>query len=197
MEILKNSPYEYVQGEMWHILAHMMPHQQMRSFIKRAVDAAKDNRASLPLKWGACHFLCAAEKAGLGNYAKFVMFQKNPLLLALIVPFLPDGRFGKNDVAEWILRRSALEPGIALSEPFMRLNLSPTNFNIQPQDLPKQVQNVFNGLGIIQGSVSGVDPLGEIITRRYGIPKWTGWKTLLGREYTYALQLLSIADSAY
>jgi retron-type reverse transcriptase len=196
-EILQTSPYEYVRGEMWHILARMMKPQQMRGHLTRAVDIAKDKQAGFALKWGACHFLCGAERAGLGKYAKFVMSQQNPLLQALLVPVMPDGRFGRNDVAEKLLRRSAIEPGLALAEPFVRLGLTHLSYGLQAKSLPKQVQNVFKTLGIIKGPISAIDPLGEILSRRYGIAQWDGWKTLLRSEYAYALQLLAIADSAY
>src|SRR5206468_8718539 len=39
--------------------------------------------------------------------------------------------------------------------------------------------------------------MGEILARRYGIEKWTGWKPLFGPEYVYALQLLSQADPVF
>ena len=197
LELLKTSPYEYIQAEMWIILARMMKPNEMRNHIKLAVNIAKEHEAGFSLKWGAFHFLCAAERAGLGKYAKFVMFQQNPLLQALVVPFLPDERFGKNDVAAKLLRRSTPEPGLALAEPLVRLGLSHQDFGIQARDLPKQVQNVFKGLGIIRGPVSAVDPLGEILSRRYKIPLWNGWKSLFGSEYTHSLQLLRIADSAF
>ena len=197
IEILRSSPYEYIQGEMWHILARMLKPQRMRGYLARAVDQAKNKQAGLALKWGACHFLCAAERAGLGKYSKFGMFQKNPLLQSLLVPALPDGRFGRNDVAEKLLRLSSVEPGLALAEPFVRLGLTHQSYGLQAKSLPKVVQNVFKTLGIIKGPISPIDPLGEILSRRYGIPQWDGWKTLLRSEYAYALQLLAIADSAY
>lgn len=195
--VLRTSPYEYVLGEMWHILARMMKPGQMHNYLNRAIKTATNREAGLAAKWGACHFLCEAETAGLGKYAKFAMFQENTLLQALIVPFLPDGRFGRNDVAEKILRRSAPEAGIALAEPFVRLGLTHQSFGVKARSLPKPVQNVFRQLGIIKGPVPAVDPLSEILSRRYRIPQWDGWKNLLGREYSHALQLLAISDSAY
>jgi len=77
------------------------------------------------------------------------------------------------------------------------MNCSVYSYGLQAKSLPKQVQNVFKMLGIIRGPISPIDPLGEILSRRYGIPQWEGWKTLLRSEYAYALQLLAIADSAY
>jgi len=197
VELLGTSPYEYVQGEMWHILARMMKHGQMQRHLIRAIYVAKDKRAGLAAKWGALHFLCAAEQAGLGKYAKFAMFQESALLQALLVPFLPDDRFGRNDVADKVLRRFTPESGLALAESFVRLGLTHRSFDVQAQSLPKQVQNVFKRLGMIRSPIPAVDPLGEILARRYGVPKWDGLKKLLGREYAHALQLLNIADSVY
>ncbi len=195
--ILKTTPYEYVLGEMWHILARMMKPKQMRYYVNRAIKTATDRESGIAAKWGACHFLCEAEKAGLGKYAKFAMFQENSLLQALIVPFLPDSRFGRNDVAEKILRRSAAEPGIALAETFIRLGLTHHSFDVKARSLPKPVQNTFKQLGIIRGPIPRVDPLGELLFRRFGVRHWDGWKNLLKSEYSYALQILAIADSAY
>jgi hypothetical protein len=50
-EILQTSPYEYVRGEMWHILARMMKPQQMRGHLTRAVDIVKDKQAMWRGMW--------------------------------------------------------------------------------------------------------------------------------------------------
>jgi hypothetical protein len=174
----------------------MKPHQ-LRRHLKRAAKAAKEKSAGLSLKWGVCHFLYAAERMGLGRHAEFTMFRQNSLLQALLVPVLPVGRFQRNDVVEKLLRHSTPEPGIALAERLVQLELTHQSFGIQAKSLPTQVQNVFKSLGLIKGSVATVDPMGEILTRRYGTPQWGRWRNLLASEYSHALQLLSIADAAY
>jgi hypothetical protein len=50
---LTKSPYEYVQGELWHILARMMKPSEMKSLIKKAINIAKSSQSSFVLKWGA------------------------------------------------------------------------------------------------------------------------------------------------
>lgn len=197
LDVLRATPYQYVQGEMWHILARMMEPHQMRRHLNRAAKAAKEKSAGLSLKWGVCHFLYAAERMGLGRHAEFTIFRQNSLLQALLVPVLPVGRFQRNDVVEKLLRHSTPEPGIALAERLVQLELTHQSFGIQAKSLPKQVQNVFRRLGLIKGPVAAVDPMGEILTRRYGTPRWDGWKSLVASEYSHALQLLSIADAAY
>jgi retron-type reverse transcriptase len=197
LEILKASPYEYVRGELWHVLATMMRPHEMRSVVDRAVGAARDKRACLGLRWGALHFLCAAERAGLGKYARWAMHQESALVQALLAPVLPDARFAVGDVAEKMLRRSEFEPGIALAEQLVRLRLAPTALGINPNGLPSQVRNTLRVLGIIGRRSPRVDPMGELLAGRYGTQHWDGWKGLFGANYAHALQLLAIADAAF
>lgn len=197
IQLMQKSPYEYVRGEMWHILAQMLRPVEMRRHLSQAVADAKDKKTGLALKWGALHFLCMAERAGLGNYGKFVMYQDNTLLQAFIAPVLPDSRYVKGDVVTKLLRRTAFEPGIALAEQLVRLKISLKHVGLTSRSLASQTRNVLKALGIIKTPLSAVDPLGEILERRYGIQSWTGWKTIFGQDYSHALQLLSIADTVY
>jgi retron-type reverse transcriptase len=185
--LAKGSPYEYVRGEMWHILAQMTQPHEMRQHLDSAVTVAKDKRACLMLKWAALHFLCVAERQRLGKYGKFLMYQKNALLLALLAPIFPDARYARGDVADKILRNSAFEPGIALAEQLVRLRLNHTDFGIQSRTLPTQVRNTFRALGLISSTSLGVDPMGEILSFRYKVQQWDDWRNLLAREYSHAL----------
>ena len=197
-DYLRETPYDYVQGEIWHTLARMMSRNEMRSLIKEAVNIAKNSKNNFSVKWGACHFLCKTEHAGLGNYSKFVNYQKSALLQALLVPILPGERYKKGNVVTQMLKRSSYEPGLMLSEQLVRRKLTHLDFDIKTKDLPNQVQNVFRAVGIIQrGRGVSIDPIGEILTTRYLIKKWTGWKVLLGSEYVHAFQLLSQADPVF
>ena len=196
-QVLKTTPYDYVKGELWHILANTMRPQEMRPLLSKAIDSAKDRRASLGLKWGALHFLCVAETAQLGRYARWVMHQDSALLQALLASILPDARFAKGDVTTRILGRTAFEPGIALAEQLVRLGLRPAALGVHPNSLPSQVRNTFRALGLIGRRSYRVDPMGEVLANRYGIDYWDGWKHLFGRDYTHALQMLAIADTVY
>jgi hypothetical protein len=197
VEVLKASPYDFVKGELWHVLARVMQPREMRGVVARAVEAAKDKRASLSLKWGALHFLCIAEKAGLGRYARWAIYQDSALLHALLAPVLPDGRFVQGDVAEKMLRRSEFEPGIALAEQLVRLALRPAALRVNANSLPSQVRNTYRALGLSGRGSRRVDPMGELLAARYGVQHWDGWKGLWGGNYAHALQLLSIADAAF
>lgn len=193
----KASPYEYVRGEMWHLLAKMMRPKEMGSHVGRAVAAAKDQNAGLALKWGALHFLCVAEKARLGRYGRFLIHQSSALLQALLAPAIPDARFAKGDVAERMLKRKEFEPGMALGEHLVRLGLKPASLGVNTRSLPSQVRNTVRALGLTSRRSPRVDPLGEILSARYGVSQWDGWKGLCGGNYSHALQLLAIADATH
>jgi hypothetical protein len=194
---LRKTPYEYVQGELWHVLARIMKPREMTGLIDKAVDAAKDKSAGFALKWGALHFLCKADSKGLGRYSRFVQFQDSAFLQALLVPAIPDVGYTRNDVIGKIMIRTSYEPGIMLAEQLVARKLTHNSFGCKPSQLPTQVQNVFRRLGIIRGSRATPDPMGEIIASRYGLGIWTGWRKLFASEYVHALQILCSADAVF
>lgn len=199
LQVLQTTPYDYVLGETWHLLAKLMPSEQMRELIPKAIETAKNGRMSFVAKWGACHFLCTAEHRGLGHYAEFVKYQKTALLQALLVFVLPEQRFASDrELIVQLLRRSDFEPGIALAAAFIHHGLTLLDFpDVKVDLLHTQARNVFRAVGIIDSESGPIDPIGEILTRRYGTQKWTGWKRLFGSKYNHAAQLLSQADAVF
>jgi len=194
---LAKTPYEYVQGELWHVLARMMRPKEMKKLIPKAVSVAKNREAGLHAKWGALHFLCKAESEGLGRYSRLVQYQQSSLLQALLVPALPDASYSKNGVVSHLLRRSSYEPGIMLAEQLAKRNLTHNYFGRKSSQLPTQVQNVFRELGIIRGPRGKIDPVGEILSIRYNIQYWDGWRQLLDKDYAHALQILVGSDAVF
>jgi hypothetical protein len=198
LSYLRSSPYEYVQGELWHILARQLPRNRMRRFITNAIDIAKCGNASFSLKWGVLHFLCIADSEGFGNYGKFVQYQKNALLQALLVPILPDSCYDNKALIKYLLKRSAFEPGIMLAEQFAKRQIYHNHFGVRTRSLSSQVLNIYSAVGIIQtDSTVSVDPVGEILSRRYRVRRWAKWKKLFETEYVHALQILCQADPVF
>ncbi len=175
-----------------------MSPEQKRALIAETIEVAKNKKSSFAARWGACHFLCMAEQEGLGNYAGFVKYQ-DALLQALLAPALPDRRFTVDRLLlNFLLQRSFFEPGIALAKEIARHELAFSDLDgVDTNQLPTQVRNVFQSVGIITTETGPVDPMGEILTRRYGIDQWTGWKILFGPEYVHAVQILSQADPVF
>jgi hypothetical protein len=193
------SPYEYVQGEMWHILAKnntLINPRQRPSLVKKAVSTISERKISLPLKWGILNFLCEAERVTSNNYSRFIEYQE-PLLQGLSIPMLPDARFKDKPVIIQLLKRTSFEPSLMLAEQFVKRGLTHNSFSVKTQSLPSQTQNVYRKLSLIRGRRDRVDPMGELLAVRYGIAKYNGWKHILGQEYTHALQILNQADAVY
>lgn len=193
---LSRSPYEYVQGELWHILARMMKAAEMELLVGKAVGIAKDAHTGFALKWGVCNFLCRAESAGLGNYSRFVQYQ-SPLLQSLLAAIIPNSKYAKNDVVAELLRRSSFEPGLILAEQFMKRRITFKDLGLRINQLPSQVINTYKALGVISKPKAKIDPMGEILTRRYNIRKWQRWHELLQSNYGHALQILSKGDAVF
>jgi len=134
----------------------------------------------------------------MGRYAKLLQYQKSALLQALLVPALPDDCYLDKDFVKMFLKRTAFEPGIMLAEQFAKRKISHLTYGVKTKNLPTQVQNVFDSVGIIHHrSTTTVDPIGEILKRRYKIHLWTKWKILFENDYVHALQILCQADPVY
>lgn len=115
LDLVRKSPYRYVRGEAWHVLAGYLSEpgtldaRVRRRLTKRAVEIAKRRKTeSIAEKWGAGHFLAISEAATGSRHTRFLRFQP-PLLQALLAPELPRGvRAGRTsrDVASKPLPRT-------------------------------------------------------------------------------------------
>lgn len=206
LALVAKNPYPFVRGEAWHVLARYLrepksttgTERQARSgLIATAVEIAKDrSQDNFAEQWGACHFLCAAESAALGHQSRWVKYLA-PILQALLAPVLPDGAFMKGEAAEAYLKRSAPEPGLSICSDLHMRGLAPTAFGLSADQLPSQVQNTLLELGIIGTPGPKVDPIAEILERRFDVPKGKSWQRLMAAEYVHALGLLKQAEAAF
>ena len=57
--------------------------------------------------------------------------------------------------------------------------------------------NTLRELGVVSAPGPKVDPIGEILKTRYGVPQGKSWHQLLGGEYVHALGLLKQAEAAF
>lgn len=192
-DVLATSPYDYVQGEAWQLLARMMNDVEMAPLLESAMATARNRRVGFSCKWGALAFLCRAEERGLGRYARWALHQESALLQALLAPILPSARIARADVAAHWLRRSACEPGLALAPRLVTARATPSSLGVAAAALPGPVQRVYRRLGLIRGRVRAPEPVGDLLERSIGTPRWDGWPRLLGAEYGHACQLLAQA----
>ncbi len=202
LELFQKSPYAYVRGEAWHVLARFLRLKTKLSnadnlLIERAIALAKQSSAAdLMEKWGALHFLCVLDEVRGTHYNRFAQHQP-PLLQALLAPTLPLAAFEHNGTAKDYLRRSSFEPGLSICSRLHDLGIEPSHFNLEMSNLPSQVQDTLCELGIIAFGAAKVDPIAEILERRYGLGRDKSWHNLLGSDYVHALGLLKQAEAAF
>ncbi len=200
LAVLAASPYEYVRGEMWHLLARLfalLRSQEISTLITLGVAGAKKSSGTtFSQRWGICHFLCRADSAGLGNYRNFLQFQPQ-LLQALSVPFLPESAFANGGLVRHFLIRSSFEAGVALAPQMSALGKRLADFRVLETDVPSQTLNVFAVWGLVKTKGKRIDPMGEILSRRYAATSWNGWKDFLGVDYPHGLGLLKQAEALF
>jgi len=200
LELLQESPYAYVRGEAWHVLARFLrvkPNLAENWLVKKAITLARQRAAGdLVEKWGALHFLCVLDKINGTHYSRFTQYQ-SPMLQALLAPVLPRAAFEPNESGKTYLQRSAFEPGLSICSKLHDLGIGPTHFGLAEGNLPSQVQNTLRELGIIASDRIAVDPIAEILERRYGLDRKKSWRTLMGPDYVHALGLLKQAEAAF
>lgn len=201
--VIAKSPYPYVRGEAWHVLARYrtepraMVRRSPSTLTKRAVAIAKvKSRENVAERWGVCHFLCVSESETQQHYSRFLKFQA-PLLQALIAPVLPTGAFAQGEAVVEYLKRTAPEPGLSVCGSISERGLSLAALGLHEGELASQVQNTLRELGVIAGPGQAVDPIAEILQARYGVPMGKSWHLLLGAEYVHALGLLRQAEASF
>ena len=191
----KRYPYDYVRGEMWKLLARMGSTWEMRPLVELAIDTVKNTKKGSAARVGAYAFLCRCETYELGEYSKWMMWEKSPIIQAIAGPYLEITDHGGLETARRYLSRTIPDPSLSIVGNIMQANLNLDHLGKQPQELSATVQNVFHVAGLLPGKPRyRADPLGVILTNRYSLQMWLGWKKLFGSEYQHALMILSLAD---
>jgi hypothetical protein len=203
LELVERSPYSYVRGEAWHVLARFcrrsgsQSSKGIRRLTNRAVTIARTKRkGSFYEKWGACHLLCVSEALTGGRVTRFLRHQA-PLLQSLLVPVLPETAYQPGEAVHAFLSRSQPEPGLSVVASLHARAVDHTTYGLREDQLPSQVVNALRELGMIGGQGQVVDPIDDILRRRYRIRAGARWRGLLGGDYLHALGLLKQAESAF
>lgn len=202
-KLVKNSPYSYVRGEAWHVLARSIEHprsgvvQDIGDLAAMAARVTKKGRAgSIAERWGAWHFLCKVGRIMRPQLAKRLQ-RESSLLMALLKPALPEACFGKDKIVAKYLKHREPEAGLSVCSALQERGLTLKKLGLAAADVARQSLNVLRELGIAPGRKSRVDPISEIMLRRYGVAKGKSWRKLLGAEYGHAIGILKQAEAAF
>jgi hypothetical protein len=192
---LKATPYRYVRGELFQLLAPLVSRSECKQILDMAVAIAREPDAGVSSKWGAMVLLCRAEEFGLGHYSRF-LFAQSGIVQALAISSVPPATLFSAK-GKTLLEGKAVEPGLAFCEQLVVHQQTLAGLGVKESALSTQVRNVLFELGIIPGKPTGVDPMAELISRRYEIVNEAVWRALLGVEYLHALQQFTQAEKLF
>ncbi len=194
---IDQSPYDFVRGEAWKILARMCTASECQQLKTRAINSIKSKNCSAT-KIGAYKFLLRCEELGLGSYSKWMMYEDQALIQALSIKDLELNINNGVEVAAQILLRRIPDPSLGLLNPLVKSRMTIDQLGQQPNTLLPVTRNVYFKAGIIHdGRRIRGDVLGNRLSQRYKIAKWNKWRTLLGCEYQHAYSMLTLAESYY
>lgn len=204
LDLIHRNPYAYLRGEAWLVLARHVgvsgsfDARTRNRLIGKAIALARKKRPeNFTETLGACHFLAAAENVD-GNHHNRWLKAQPPLLQALVADALPDAAFAPGEAADAYLRARAFEPGISICSRVHAMRITLAAFDLKSSALPSQVRNTMVQLGTIRSRRYAVDPISELLQDRYAVSSAPNfWRTLLLREYVYALGLLKQAEAAF
>lgn len=195
-ETARNTPYDYVAGELLHLLSSMVKSRaEAKPLIDLAVRLAKDKQVGVSAKWGAIAFLCKCEELGLGNYSRFVFWQPG-FVQALTMRELPHKAL--TDVrAKYFTQGSSIEGGLSFVSRVVGDQIPLASAGIVPTQVPSQIQHLLSALGVSPRPVGTADPIAEILNRRYSCGGDRVWRAVFGQEYGHAVQQLKRAEALY
>jgi hypothetical protein len=192
-----SSPYDFIRGEAWKLLARMCTKDECRRLTTTAIIAVKTKNCSAT-RIGAYIFLLRCEELGLGLFSKWMMYEDSALIQAISIQnLLLRPNYG-TELATQILLRHLPDPSLGLMKSLFNSQMSIDQFGLQPNTLVQVTRNVYFKAGIIQdGRRRRGDVIGNKLSGRYKILKWDKWHVIFGDEYQHAYSLLNLAESYY
>lgn len=194
VKILKRGyPLEYVEGVYWEALAGFrLPPLIRDQVVECAIARLKKNREPSALRLGIFKFLC-----GLGTGLVLAWLAKEPdsLLQSFAVPFVPERCWPQKQYQEFLaalLQRSCYEPALCA--------IGKLTYGLQAELLADLVPATNDASCVIANTLgvpSAIDPLGELLARRYGIDHCDSWQKLLGGDYDHANAVAFLADKSF
>ena len=188
-----NYPYDYVQGELWKLVARMGRKSELLCLTQLAIDAVRNSNSGHASRLGIYIFLCRCDKEGFGNYEKWMLYENKSLIQALVTPYM---RLDSNSgiaAGKMILTRSSVDGYLGLVKPLLDANLPLSLFGKNPTAFPIVAQHVFQMAGLTGHAIPKPDAIGNLISKRYAVKKWNKWKELLQGEYEHAHMELRLA----
>lgn len=196
LQDIESSPYDFVKGEAWKILARMLDENKHRELLSFAIKEKK-NKDNPATRIGVYVFLFSCEELGLGKLSKFLSFEF-ALIQAISAKYIKISIGQGQELAVYLLKRHLPDVSLALTHQLFEGNVNIDKLGCEIEKLPKVTQNVYNTMGIINTGQKISDyELGYKLAVSYGILNWGKWHILLGNEYTHAYTIFNTAEKYF
>ncbi len=182
------SPYSYVRGELWHVVARLGDHQTISDLRQLAIADFNVRPLSIPLEWGTLALLVRAEREGLGSAWRFVK-RATPLTQGLISEILPPEHLSSTRFGH-LLAGDEVEAVLPLTKALVHQGKTHLDFGLKSRDLSTHLAIALRHLGVIRGQSGAYDQIASILSECLGTNGLEIWRRLLGTEYTYGLRIL-------
>jgi retron-type reverse transcriptase len=190
-------PYDYVQGELWKLMARMGKPNELSQLTQLAIDTRKNLNSGHASRLGVYTFFCKCDVVGLGNYEKWLVYEEKSLIQAFVAPQLRLDTESGIAAGKSILSRSSVDSYLGLVKPLIDSNLDVNLFGKNPAEFPIVAQQVYRSAGLTGHVIPKPDAVGNLISKRYVVNKWIKWKELFQNEYQHAHMILKLADSYF
>jgi len=193
--------FDFVRAHAWFFMAKSISNitnAHRKTHINYAINEVRKKSDNTLARMGALLFLIKAEQEGHGALSNFIQSESTWFNKAVLANELPPRILTQSQVMKVYFGKTNFEPSMMLGPHFHRNGLSPRDSGITAKSIKSQTKNIYKELGLIRKTAStNIDPVGEILTNRYGVDHWTKWKDLLAFEYDHALGILKQGDRLY
>jgi hypothetical protein len=192
--------HDYVQGELWMIVARQGRPSELQQLLPIATAQARRGNLSFSMQRALCVFFLSCREVGLysSSQALTKVRSKSAYIQSLLVPYLLNEDYMRGGIVAELCQHTLPAPGMTIAEELVDRGLSLRQMGIASFRLSAEVKNVFQGLGLITTtSRPHFDQIGDILRTSYKLRAWRGWRKLLGPSYLHALQLLLTAENKF
>ena len=186
-----DTPYSYVRGELWHIVARLAKIPELIDGIPIALIDAQNRKNCVALSWGVMHFLIRCDEEHLRQFKRSRLKSENSISRSLLAPILGNCEFTKTGHARTLLKGTLMEQ-LAGARELQRRNVSLKAIGLQQQDLAPDCRIALLSLGVVPRLHRRTQPdwIAKILVNLYSCKNKAIWRGLLASEYEHALQIL-------
>ena len=113
------------------------------------------------------------------------------MLQAFAASHIPTDKLLGSPLVHRLLKRTDFEASVSVIREIMLNNISFVRVRLPISQMAPQTRNIIGKLGLASTqTLPIIDYIGEILSSKYGITSWDGWKRLFGAQYGHALTLL-------